>query len=37
MELKHLAPKLEKEAAKAKEEAAVKGGQKWSDNDSMRM
>ena len=37
LELQNLAPKMEKEATRAKEEEAVKGGQKWSDNDSMRM
>jgi hypothetical protein len=35
--MKHQAPKMEKEAEKAKEEAATKGGQKWSGDDSMRM
>jgi import inner membrane translocase subunit TIM16 len=37
MELKAQAPKIEKEAEKAKEEAATKGGQKWSGDDEMRM
>ena len=37
LELKQQAPKLEKEAAKAKQEAATKEGQKWGDDDSMRM
>jgi hypothetical protein len=35
--LKAQAPKVEKEAEKVKEEAAKQGGQKWSDNDEMRM
>jgi hypothetical protein len=37
LEIKQQAPKVEKEVEKAKEEAAKKGGQKWSDDDSMRM
>jgi hypothetical protein len=37
MEVKLLAPKLETEAQKVKEEAAAKGGQKWTNDDSMRM
>ena len=37
MELQQQAPKVEKEAEKAKEEAAKQGGQKWSDNDDMTM
>ena len=37
LELKQQAPKTEKEAQKAKEETASKEGQKWSDNDSLRM
>jgi hypothetical protein len=37
MEMKAQAPKIEKEAEKAKEEAATKGGQKWSGDDDMRM
>jgi import inner membrane translocase subunit TIM16 len=36
LEMKAQAPKIEKEAEKAKEEAAVKGGQKWGD-DSTRL
>jgi hypothetical protein len=35
--MKANAPKVEKEAAKAKEEAATKEGQKWSGDDSMRL
>ena len=37
LELKAQAPKVEKEAAKAKEEAAAKEGQKWSGDDSNRL
>lgn len=37
LELKQQAPKLEKEAEKVKQEAATKEGQKWGDDDSMRM
>jgi len=36
LELKQQAPKMEKEAAKAKEAEATKQGQKWGD-DEMRM
>jgi hypothetical protein len=36
LEMKAQAPKVEKEAEKAKEEAATKGGQKWGD-DSTRL
>ena len=37
LEFKANEPKVEKEAAKAKEEAAKEGGQKWSGDDSMRL
>jgi hypothetical protein len=37
LELRQQAPKMEKEAEKAKEATAATEGQKWSDNDSMRM
>ena len=37
LELKQQAPKVEKEAEKTKQEAATKAGQKWGDDDSMRM
>ena len=37
LEMKHLAPKVEKEAEKAKEEAAKEGGKKWGGDDEMRM
>jgi hypothetical protein len=35
--MKHLAPKVEKDAAKAKEAEAKKEGQKWGGDDSMRL
>jgi len=37
LELQQQAPKVEKDAQAVKEEAASKGGQKWSGDDSMRM
>ena len=37
LEIKQNAPKVEKEAAKEKEELANKQGQKWSGDDNMRL
>jgi len=37
LEMKQMAPKVEKEAEKAREEAAKEGAKKWGGDDEMRM